>query len=84
MIIYSPIQDVLITQSSSEVVKYGNQEDTVQTFKTRVSWRNIVDDLVDYVEVTPILYFDKDHSCTILIYIGAIWYSYNTSCNKSS
>jgi len=43
-------QHVLITPNSSEVVKYGNQEDTVQTVKTRVSWRNIVDDLVDYVE----------------------------------
>ena len=51
-IIYSPIQHVLITPNSSEVVKYGNQEDTVQAVETRVSWRNIVDDPVEYVEVT--------------------------------
>jgi len=43
-------QDVLITPNSSEVVQYGNQEDTVQTVETRVSWRNIVDDPVEYVE----------------------------------
>jgi len=41
---------VLITPNSSEVVKYGNQEDTVQAVETRVSWRNIVDDPVEYVE----------------------------------
>ena len=49
---HSPIQHVLITPNSSEVVKYGNQEDTVQAVETRVSWRNIVDDPVEYVEVT--------------------------------
>ena len=61
----SPFQHVLITLNSSEVVKYGDQEDTVQTVATRVSWRNIVEDLVDYVEVTPFLYSDKSHSCII-------------------
>ena len=78
-IIYSPCQHVLITRSSSEVAKYGNQEDTAQTVATRVSWRNIVEGLVDYVEVTPFLYSDKSHSCTISVCIGEAWYSYNTT-----
>ena len=74
---------MLITPNSSEVVKYGNQEDTVQTVETRVSWRNIVDDPVEYVEVTSFLYFDKGHGCTVPVCIGAIWYSHNTCGNKT-